>query len=32
VQAIARSWTDWTQDPKALYNAREAIARALTGN
>ena len=32
VQSIARSWTDWNPDPRALYNARAAIARALTGN
>ena len=32
VQTIARSWTDWNTDPKALDDARQAIAHALTGN
>jgi len=29
VRTIARSWTDWNPDSKALYDAREAIARRL---
>jgi hypothetical protein len=29
VNTIARSWTDWNPDPKALYDARGAIARHL---
>jgi hypothetical protein len=29
VREIARSWTDWNSDPKALYDARGAIARYL---
>jgi hypothetical protein len=32
VQTIARSWVDWNPDPKALFDARQAIARALTRN